>query len=161
LTNPGDGDNPNRGNAFDSGEPSPPGSGRVGPTSDDGGESGPRIGGFPYLSKEKGRASARLPAIGRITGNRDFVMTIECFEQKVTLTPPGKTFDLNDQAAVEQLATLMKTLVTGRQGTVRPGEPPFRPIVHFRVQPDGRRTYYSVYPRVADFGFPMSRETPD
>jgi hypothetical protein len=149
------------GNPNDAGEPGSLGADRSGSSGGDSSEAGPHIGGFPILSKEKGRPSSRPPALGRITGNRDFVMTVECFEQKVSLSPPGKVFDLADAGAVEQLANLMKTLVNGRQGTVRPGEPPYRPIVQFRVQPDGRRTFYSVYPRIAEFGFPMSRETPE
>jgi hypothetical protein len=148
---------PNQANAL--ANPGPPGSSRPGDVDIE--EAGPRYGNTPFLSKDKVRPGPRLPAIGRITGNRDFVMTVECYEHKVSLSPPGKTFDLNDADAVEQLANLMKSLVAGRQRTVRAGEPPYRPVVHFRVQPDGRRTYYSVYPRIADFGYPMSRETPD
>jgi hypothetical protein len=86
-------------------------------------------------------------------------MTIECYDNSVSLTPPGRTFDLSDPQGIDKLAAQMKTLVAGRQRTVRPGEPPYRPIIVFRVQSDGRRTYYSVYPRLAEFGYPMMRES--
>ncbi|MEI7685006.1 MAG: hypothetical protein WCL32_08270, partial [Planctomycetota bacterium] len=124
-------------------------------------EPGPSVGQSPFLPAGRPAPGPRLPALGRIVGNRDFIMTVECFERSVSLSPPGRTFDLNDPEAVEKLAAVVKTLVAGRQRTVRPGEPPFRPIVQFRVQPDGRRTYYSVYPRLAEFGFAMSRESAD
>jgi hypothetical protein len=153
--------NPN-GNSNTSAAQTPPSLGRPSnPGEESSGEPGPRLGLSPFQSAEPARPGPRLPALGRIVGNRDFVMTVECYDRKATLSPPGRTFDLDDPDAVEQLAKLMTSLVGGRQKTVRPGEPPYRPVVHFRVQPDGRRTYYSVYPRIAEFGFPMSRETPD
>ncbi len=155
-------DNPGNSNGNSSGEQFPTGGGRPrAPGDPDEGEPGPRVGNSPFLPAEKSRPGPRLPALGRIIGNRDFVMTVECYDNKVTLSPPGKTFDFSSPEALEHLATSMKTLVARRQGTVRPGEPPYRPLVHFRVQPDGRRTYYAVYPRLAEFGFPMSRESPD
>src|SRR5436305_1621069 len=43
-------------------------------------------------------------------------------------------------------------------GTVRQGEPPYRPLVRFRVHPDGVRSYYFAYPLVEILGVPMSRE---
>lgn len=131
------------------------------PTQGDDGEPGPTLGHSPFLKGERPKSGPRLPALGRIIGNRDFVMTVECSENSVSLSPPGRTYDLSDPEAVAKLVAQIKTLVAGRQRTVRPGEPPYRPMLVFRVQPDGRRTYYSVYPRLADFGFPMVRDSAD
>lgn len=117
----------------------------------------------PFLTNnEKPRAAViRPPAIGRIIGNRDFILIVDCYENVVTLSPPGRSFNLTSAEAIEQLAKQIKILVDRRQQTVRPGEPPYRPIIQFRVQPDGRRAYYAVYPRLAEFGYAMTRENPD
>ena len=158
---PGNAKNPGSGSPSNLGEPNSGGGRPRAPGDPEDGDPGPRVGNSPFLPAEKQRSGPRLPALGRLTGNRDFVLTVECFDNKVVLTPPGRTFDLNTPDAVAQVTNLIKNLVDRRQASVRPGEPPYRPLLHFRVQADGRRTYYAVYPRLAEFGFPMSRETPD
>jgi hypothetical protein len=49
-------------------------------------------------------------------------------------------------------------MIVRRQSTVRPGEPPYRPMIRFRVRPDGLRSYYLAYPALEALHVPMSRE---
>ena len=52
-------------------------------------------------------------------------------------------------------------LVDRRQASVRPGEPPYRPLLRFQVHPDGLRGYYFAYPLLERLRIPMSRENLD
>jgi hypothetical protein len=49
-------------------------------------------------------------------------------------------------------------MIARRQATVLPGEPPYRPLLRFQVQPEGLRSYYLAYPLLAPLGVPMARE---
>src|SRR5262249_7040670 len=99
------GDNPRSGSAGSGLRP------RSGDASDSG-EPGPASAYSPFLNNtDKPRAGPRLPALGRIIGNRDLIMTVECYDNVVTLSPPGRTFDLANPDAIEQLAKQMKILV--------------------------------------------------
>ena len=49
-------------------------------------------------------------------------------------------------------------MIARRQGTVRPGEPPYRPQVRLLVRPDGLRTYYLAYPLLESLQVPMTRQ---
>ena len=48
--------------------------------------------------------------------------------------------------------------IARHQASVRPGEPPYRPQIRFRVRPDGLRSYYLAYPALESLRVPMSRE---
>ena len=52
-------------------------------------------------------------------------------------------------------------MIARRQATVRPGEPPYRPMIRFRVLPDGLRTYHLAYPALEALHVPMTRENVD
>jgi hypothetical protein len=52
----------------------------------------------------------------------------------------------------------VQKIIARRQATIRQGEMPFRPIIRFRVHPDGLRAYYLAYPALESLGVPMSRE---
>jgi hypothetical protein len=58
-------------------------------------------------------------------------------------------------AALVQTVT---NLIARRQASVRPGEPPYRPIICFRVAPDGLRTYLRAYPLLERLNVAMTRE---
>ncbi len=101
------------------------------------------------------------PPLGRILGNRDFVITVDCYADHVTVFPGGtqfrwKTADI--AATDQQIASLVKNLIARRQSSVQPGEPPYRPQVRFQVSRDGLRTYYHVYPLIEPLRLPMTRE---
>ena len=57
-----------------------------------------------------------------------------------------------------QLKEAVEQLIARRQATVRPGEPPYRPLIRFRVHPEGLRAYYLAYPALEGLGVPMTRE---
>ena len=56
------------------------------------------------------------------------------------------------------LVQAVQQIIARRQATVRPGEPPYRPMIRFLVQPAGLRSYYTVYPVLQTLGLSMSRE---
>jgi hypothetical protein len=49
-------------------------------------------------------------------------------------------------------------LIARRQVTVRPGEPPYRPVLDFRVSPDGLRSYYAANALLEALHLPAARE---
>jgi hypothetical protein len=113
-------------------------------------------------TKEKKSRTATPPVSFRVVGNRDFVITLACYEKGVLLTPGGATFAWNGQADAKQtdeaLVRAVAELVHRRQATVREGEPPYRAVLHFEVREPGRRTYYRVYPLLERLHLPMVRE---
>lgn len=102
------------------------------------------------------------PSLGRLLGNRDYVITIECFEQAVALFPGNQTFAMMGGAEQKDLDdALVRSvlqLIARRQATVRPGETPYRPILRFQVHPEGLRTYFRVYPLFENLRMTMMRE---
>ena len=64
----------------------------------------------------------------------------------------------NLQATDQALAQAVGNLIARRQASVRPGEPPYRPLVRFQVSNEGLRTYYHVYPLLEQLRVPMTRE---
>jgi hypothetical protein len=63
--------------------------------------------------------------------------------------------------AANPLLAAVQQLIARRQATVRPGEPPYRPMIRFRVWPDGWRSYYLAYPALEALHVPMARENLD
>ena len=110
---------------------------------------------------------AYVPApmpLSRLIGNRDYFLVVECKADALVLQPWGTRFPLDAPNAPGQEHPLVQTirrLVTRRQATVRPNEPPYRPMIRFRVHPDGLRAYYLAYPLLERLGYPMSRENLD
>src|SRR5262249_3501480 len=49
-------------------------------------------------------------------------------------------------------------MIERRQALLRTGEPPYRPIIRFLVQPDGQRSFYLAYPLFERLGIPMVRQ---
>ncbi len=101
-------------------------------------------------------------SLGRVIGNRDFLITLACYEQGVQVTPGGATFAWpkpNEGRQVDDaLVRTVTQLVQRRQATVSAGEPPYRPVLRFEVHERGRRTYYHVYPLLENLRFAMIRE---
>jgi hypothetical protein len=93
--------------------------------------------------------------------NRDFVITIRCYSDHMTVYPGGtQHWWKNAKPAVVEQTVLdnVQGLIAGRQRSVRPGDAPYRPMVRFQLAPDGFGSYLRVYPRLEVLHVPMSRE---
>jgi hypothetical protein len=115
--------------------------------------------GLPY----PGMAAKRVPAppISRLMGNRDWQIPVQCERDRVVLPLSRGEFATNDllQKSAEEhlLSRAVRDIVERRQASVRPGEPPYRPILRFEVAPDGLLTYHLAYPILERLGLPMVR----
>jgi hypothetical protein len=96
-----------------------------------------------------------------LNSNRDWIISVECTADAVVLYPSGQRVDpaeftkgINGKNA---LLEAVQQMIARRQSTVRPGEPPYRPMIRFRVRPDGLRCYYLAYPALEALHVPMSR----
>jgi hypothetical protein len=110
---------------------------------------------------EPSNKPAPAPALSKILGNRDFVITIDCYSDHVTMYPGGAQFRWNAQnmqAVNQSLVQSVVKLIERRQAAVRPGEPPYRPVIRFQVSTEGLRSYYYVYPLLEHLRIPMTRE---
>lgn len=134
------------------------GSGGAGGAEDDGEE-------HPASRMFAATASSDRPARpvarpGILRGNRDWVISIECRGDGVLLNPtrlPFKMASLEQGPANNPLLQMVRQMIDRRQASVYPGEPPYRPLIHFVVQPDGLRAYYTAYPILEQLNIPMSR----
>jgi len=120
----------------------------------------PDFGNTPAPAKKAPAA----PPLGRVLGNKDFVITIDCHGDHVSVVPGGMTFRWNTanvKATDQALVQAIKNLIAKRQASVRPGEPAYRPIIRFHVSAEGLRTYYQAYPLLESLGVAMRRENVD
>jgi hypothetical protein len=104
----------------------------------------------------------RLPLYTRLTGGRDWIITIECLTDGVVLRPLGQRFGVESLRAGEDnnaLSRAVREMIERRQASVRPGEMPYRPQIRFLVKPpDGLRSYYAAYPALESLQLTMTRE---
>ena len=101
------------------------------------------------------------PILSRLLGNKDFLITIDCYDDFVTVSPGAMSFRWtagNAKAADQAFAQAIANLIEHRQASVRTGEPPYRPVICFRVTADGRATCLHVYPLLESLHVPMMRE---
>lgn len=122
----------------------------------------PRLLQAPRLpGKGNGPRTPPLP-LSRTIGNRDWVIAVECKPDVVILQPWGYRFPVAGAGAApgteHPLVRTVRQLIDRRQATVRPGDPPYRPLLRFLVHPDGLRSYYFAYPLLESLRVPMSRE---
>jgi hypothetical protein len=100
--------------------------------------------------------------LGRILGNRDWLIYVECSAQGVVLKHGNQKFSLESLAVPTKgehtLVQTVREIIARRQATVGPGEPPYRPMLRFLVNPDGLRAYYLAYPLLDVLRLPMQRE---
>jgi hypothetical protein len=115
----------------------------------------------PKVVAEPVKKAVTAPPIGRVLGNKDFLITIECRGDHVSVFPGGMTFrwtPANMKATDQALVQGIKNLIAKRQASVRAGEPSYRPVIRFQVSAEGLRTYYQAYPLLESLGVPMRRE---
>ncbi len=120
---------------------------------------GPRP--LPTYGAEQPRKTASPAPLSKMLGNKDFLITIDCFGDHVNVFPGGtlhRWTQANTQAADQQLVQTVTNLIARRQASVRPGEPPYQPLIRFQVSAEGLRTYYHAYPLLEHLRVPMSRE---
>jgi hypothetical protein len=101
----------------------------------------------------------RRPA--RLTGDRDWVVFIECRADGVVLYPSRETFSLSAIAtpgAGNPLRQSVLQLVQRRQASVLPGQPPYRPQLRFLLRPVDLRTLHQVIPVLQPLGLPMTEQ---
>ncbi len=110
---------------------------------------------------EAGKTATSQPPLSRVVGNKEFVITIDCQSDAVTVSPGSMRFQWaanNLQATDRALVESIGNLIARRQASVRPGEPPYRPLIRFQVSREGLRMYYHVYPLLESLRVPMTRE---
>lgn len=115
----------------------------------------------PTFGMENAKKPAPPPAVSRMFGNRDFVITIDCYTDHATVFPSGLQYRWNGPNANANDEALVKTvsnLIARRQASVRQGEPPYRPVIRFQVSEDGLRTFLRIYPLLAPLNVEMTRE---
>jgi hypothetical protein len=121
--------------------------------------------GGPALLRSPDAAPPAPPPLSRIIGSRDWVILVECTHDAVVLPSTGQRFAAASLLAKQQpehtIVAAVRTLIQKRQATVRPGEPPYRPLLRFRVHPQGLGVYYLAYPLLERLQLPMSRENLD
>jgi hypothetical protein len=121
----------------------------------------PTVGLPPIPGGADNKTKQSPPPPNLVLGNRDFLITIACYRDHVTVYPGGKQhwWKGTDTAFAEQvLVQNVQDLIAGRQRSVRPGELPYRPLIRFQVAADGLGSYLRVYPRLEFLHVPMSRE---
>jgi hypothetical protein len=105
--------------------------------------------------------AAPLP-VGLRISNRDWIIPVECSADSVLVVLTGQRIPTAalERSAPESnpLLRAVEQLIARRQATVRPGEPPYRPMIRFRVWPEGFRAYYLAYPVLESLHVPMARE---
>ena len=98
---------------------------------------------------------------GRILGNRDWIIPIECRADAVILYPTRKKIPVAQLAQGDGLNNPLfqevQRLIERRQAMILPGDPPYRPIVRFLVRPDATQSYYLAYPCLEGLQVPMKR----
>ena len=119
---------------------------------------------FANLQKPEKSAKPNIP-LGRLIGNRDFILVLECTAGAVIIQPWGTRFPLpslpKEADPSHPLVAAVQQLINRRQATVLPGETPYRPILRFKIRPDGLRAYYLAYPLLEGLKLPMLRENAD
>jgi hypothetical protein len=97
----------------------------------------------------------------RIPTTRDWIVSIECTDTGVVVSPGAIAFSIDAimKGMNENVLRLtVDQMIARRQQMARPGEAAERPVIHFRVRPDGLRTYHLAYPVLESLRVPMTRE---
>jgi hypothetical protein len=117
----------------------------------------------PRFAPPQTAAAAKKPPaplrVARLSGDRDYVIFIECRPEDVVLYPSQQSFSVQQLARGDQaIVQAVKQMVERKQALVRPGELPFRPQVRFLVRPESIRSYHTAYPTLNALGIPQTRQ---
>ena len=97
--------------------------------------------------------------MARLSGDRDYVIFVECRPDDVVLYPSRQSFSLQQLSRGDQaIVQAVKQMIDRKQALVRPGELPFRPQVRFLVRPESIRSYHTAYPVLNALGVPQTRQ---
>ena len=97
--------------------------------------------------------------MARLSGDRDYIIFIECRAEDVVLYPSRQSFSIQSLARGDQaLMKAVQQMIERRQALVRPGEMPFRPQVRYLLHPEGIRSYHTTYPTLNALGVPQTRQ---
>jgi hypothetical protein len=118
---------------------------------------------LPGGMKLPGTAARPVERPGWINANRDWFISIECTADAATILATKQRFPIEQltAGASSPLVQAVARMIEKKQATVRPGQPPYRPIVKLLVWPNAMRTYYRAYPALETLGVPMRRENLD
>jgi hypothetical protein len=97
----------------------------------------------------------------RLTGDRDYIIYVECREDSVVLYPAQRVFPLAEFArggAGTALAQAVQQMIDRRQSSVPAGGMPYRPQVCFLVRPETVRAYHTAYPTLDGLPVPKVRQ---
>jgi hypothetical protein len=101
----------------------------------------------------------------QLTGDRDFMIYIECRADGVVLYPSQRLFPAevlsSSSANSNALAQAVQQMIDRRQASVQPGALPYRPQVCFLVHPDTVRMYHMAYPALDALSVPKVRQNLD
>ncbi len=99
----------------------------------------------------------------RMGFNRDWKIEVQCKANGVVIPITGQRYSIPELQAgavgeIHPLTARMKKLIDRRLGAIISGEIPYRPIFHFRIDPDGLRSYHLVYFLLEPLGHTMTRQ---
>lgn len=96
---------------------------------------------------EKERRPPPMRAVN-LSGDRDWVIYVECTAEGVVLYPARTFIPLAALArgSANPLQQAVQQMIDRRQSGVRPGEAPYRPQVRFLVRPENMRVFHVAYP---------------
>jgi hypothetical protein len=138
----------------------PAGQGQAQGGAGEGGPSGPGIK-LPGFGSEPPKKATPVSPLSKLVGNKDFIITIECYNDHVTVTPSGLQYRWNAGNAAANDQALVQTvtnLIARRQASVRQSEPPYRPVLRFRVAQDGYATFFRAYPLLEPLHLAWTKE---
>ena len=111
----------------------------------------------PSLAAQPKRQAPLRPL--KLTGDRDWVIYVECRADSVILYPSRREIPLKELTSTTNNALLVQIqqMIMRRQATLRPEDPPYRPQVCFLVRPDTLRSFHSAYPALEALPVPKTR----
>jgi hypothetical protein len=94
--------------------------------------------------------------------NRDWFIKIDCYSDRIVIEGTGQVVASSTLVGADPSANPLiqgvHAMIERRQATVPDGDIPYRPLIRFRVHPDGVRAYYLAYPALEALNVPLSRE---
>jgi hypothetical protein len=117
---------------------------------------------LPVATNTRPRRSPAPLRAAQISGDRDWVIFVECQANGVVLYPSRQLIlvsGITPDPNTNQLLGMLQLMIARRQAQVRPGELPYRPQVRFLVRPEFERTFHKVYPTLDNLGAPVFRQT--